>query len=147
LDIDGHLDREALFICRAIKRLTQARYIKLPNGRPFISPQDYEIGMFLLIQYVQQIAEVMEIKVKNLDELSKMFAEFIYDKKTNENTTRPDKAKMQRALKKLKALKIIDYKAIRWPKSSDKSVRQVIVTVKPELCDSQTVDLIRDDGS
>jgi hypothetical protein len=135
-----------VFLCESIHRLTEARYIKLSNGRPFISPQDFEIAMFLLMSYMEGMEETMEIKVKNLDELSQLFADFVYSKNTSQEIRRPDKAKMQRALKRLKQLKIIDYRAIRWPKSVDKSVRRVIVTIKPISCDVSTEDLILENG-
>lgn len=138
----SHHDLESAFVFDAIQRLTQARYIKQPNGRPFISPQEFEIGMFILMKYMQQMTETMEIKVKNLEELSSQFIEFVYSGDQDERTPKPDKAKMQRALKRLNQLRIIEYKAIRWPTSDDKSVRRISITVKPTLLEVATKDLV-----
>ena len=138
----SHHNNENAFVFEAIQRMTEARYIKQPNGRPFISPQEFEIGMFILMSYMKQMTETMEIRVKNLDELSTLFVEFVYSGNHDENTPKPDKAKMQRALKRLNQLRIIKYRAVRWPTSDNKSVRRVIITVKPKLLEVATQDLI-----
>jgi hypothetical protein len=58
----SHHNNENAFVFEAIQRMTEARYIKQPNGRPFISPQEFEIGMFILMSYMKQMTETMEIK-------------------------------------------------------------------------------------
>ena len=111
----------AKYTVRFLKKLLEARqtYSTDKNGkkgRPLISPQEFEIGVYLVSRRLRNSEKFgKRIFSNKLDALSQDFAKYCNYRGLAEGSTRgaddcPDKSVMQKALKKLDKLGLINYR-------------------------------------